>query len=282
MLSILISQSYNFDISRSNANQTSTTGINANESQIILFSQGILLNTAPPPILTTLFALEPIPGISAIPPEAEDGGVEPLAAAGGDELDPKDGGTKEVVFDPALEGDPAPNDVLFDPADEPEPKDVLLEPADEPPRVVLLLPADELALGDESESGKGGTAAPGEEALESGVAGAGEEELESGVAGAGEEELESGVAGPGEEALESGVDAAGLDGLESGAGLASSAPAPGRRLLMLLGSDALSFSMSDANIDFALPPRSPESMPLMPLPLAAPEPSPGPSADGGE
>lgn len=238
-----------------------------------------------------------------MPPAELDGSVEPLeapellAAAGGDELDPKDGGTKEVPFVPALEGDPAPNDVLFDPADEPEPKDVLLEPTEEPPRIVLLLPADELALGDESESGKGGTAAPGEEELESGVAGAGEEELESGVAGPGEEALESGVAGPGEEALESGVDAAGLDELEPGAGLASSAAAPGIRLLMMLGSNPLSFSMSDDNIDlnpdmmsalldasgdFALPPRNPDSMPLMPLPLAVPAPSPGMSADGGE
>ncbi|KAE9964442.1 hypothetical protein BLS_008363 [Venturia inaequalis] len=252
----------------------------------MLFSQGNLLNTAPPPIFASLFAFIPaMPAMPAIPPEPEDGGVVELpAAAGGDELDPEDGGTKEVLFDPALEADPALEDVLF-------------ELAVEPAAVVELDPADELVLGEESESGKGGTAAPGEEALESGLAGAGEEAFESGLAGAGEEALESGLAGAGEEELDAGVDAPGLDELESAAGLDPSPPAPGSRLLMLLGSISFSFARSNDNMDWkadvmpapldasgdlALPPRSPDSIPVAPLPDAVPAPVPGLSADGGE
>lgn len=222
----------------------------ATQSQFMLFSQGILLSTEPPPSLATLLAF--MPAIPAMPTEAEDGGAE----AGGEELDPKDGGTREVLLDPA------PKDVLLEPADEP-PKVVELDPAAEPPRVVEFEPADELALGlgEESESGKGGTAVPGEEALESGVAGAGDEELESGVAGTGDEEFESGM------------DAAGLDELDSGAGLASPASAPGRRLLMLLGSRLLSFSMSDDNIDWKIPGLLPDAVPALVPELPA---------DGGE
>lgn len=210
-----------------------------------MFSQGIRLITAPPPIRVPLFAFDPMPGISAIPlagPDVDEDGGESLAAAGGEELDPIEGGTKGVVSDFAEEDEPAPSDVLFDPADELEPKDVLFEPADDPPRAVLFDPADEPPLGDESESGKGGTAA------------AGDEELESGVAGAGE--LDS---------------AAGLDEVASGAGLAESAP--GRRLLMLLGNNPLSFSISEEKKEVTVDAKPP---------LALPAPEPVVSVDRGE
>jgi hypothetical protein len=172
-----------------------------------MISQGALLSTEPPPIRAALF-LEPILGISAIPPEEPPRAevidslsaaplelgfgleLDPLAVSGGEELDPDDGmsmpgiesdddddeveppdgGARVVVLDPAEEPNPA---VLFDPAEELDPKDVLLELA-KPPREVLLEPADELALGDKSESGKGGVEVPGDEELESGEAGTGE------------------------------------------------------------------------------------------------------------
>ncbi|QDS69423.1 hypothetical protein FKW77_005246 [Venturia effusa] len=235
-----------------------------------------------------------MPAISAIPPEAAGGGVESLAAGGDDELDPKDGGTREVLFEPApLAVEPAPKEVLFESAVKP-PKDVELDPVVELPRDVEFEPAEELALGAESESGNGGTVAPGDDALESGAAGAGEEELESGVDAAGLDALESGAAGAGEEELESGVDAAGLDELDAGAELASSLPAPGKRLLRLLGSNPFSLSMSEDTNDLtsatrpvlsdspALPPSSPENTPPMPPPAALPAPAPGLSAEGEE
>lgn len=173
-----------------------------------------------------------------------------------------DGGTKEVLLDPALE-------------DAPVPREVLLEPAVEPAEAVEFDPPDELELDEESESGKGGTAVPGDEALESGVAGAGEEALESGVEAAG-------------------LDAAGLEEPDSDAELEAASPAPGMRLLILLGRYCFSFCMSADNIvvisalkfvssaDLALPPESPDSMPAAALPDAVPAPVVVTSADGGE
>ncbi|TLD36179.1 Para-nitrophenol 4-monooxygenase [Venturia nashicola] len=229
-----------------------------------------LLITEPPPILTALFALVLIPSIPAIPPDAEEDGVELPALAGGDELDPipaitpdaEEGGLESSALPPvppdAEDGgvgssaaaggdelDPADGgtvEVPFDPALE----DVLLDPDVEP------APAVEL------------------EALESGVAGAGGEALESGVAGAGGEELDPGVV------------AAGLDELEVGAELDDPLPTPGRRLPMLSGRYALSFSRNAENIDFktdvALDASRASGLP----PDAVPAPAPELSADGGE
>lgn len=242
-----------------------------------MISQGILLITEPPPIRAALFFLVPMPGISAIPaagaaepldagvmdslsvPLAAAGGAElaPLSAVGGEELDPDDGGVKDVLFEPA---DGGVKDVLFEPAGEsrPAPEVVLFDPADEPePRVVLFEPADEEALGEESASGNGGVEDTGGDELESGTAGDGE--LESGAG------LEA--ASPGIRPLRLlGSKPLSFDMSEENIEVSVDMKPP------LLG----------ASPELAPPPRRPASIPLRPLPEAIPAPAPGLSAEGGE